>query len=553
VSAIDIGVVLLWIGLSVVAGVWAGRGAKTAEAWFAADRDLPWWAVGTSMVATTFAADTPLVVAGYVASGGIARNWRWWWLGAAGMVSVAVFARLWRRLPILTDVELTDLRYSGAPARWLRKFKALWFGVIMNTLILAWVMAAMRTLVAVITDGAVPPNLTVGALFALAVAYTTTAGLRGVVVTDVLQFGLAMFGAVAVAVLSWVKVGGLEGFRTAFAAQDLSWEDTTALLPGGEGGVEIAWIALALWWTARQVDGGGYLAQRLFSARDERHATLGYLWFVIAHICLRPWPWVVAALAGLAWWGTPESADALYPMVMLEVLPVGLLGLVVASFFAAFMSTVDTQLHWGAALVARDLIGERDGWSTTTVARTAVIVLGLLGAIASGFVDDLQLAWELAFSITAGLGTVYAARWLWWRTNAFSEAAAMLWAGIAMYSFPESWGFPMRACMIGLTSPLVWIPVTYLTRPTSSDVLQRFWQLARPPGRGWAAISGSAGASMGPSLAIWGFGTVAVYTALVGSGWLLLGHPVQGLAACGVSVVAAWRCGVRVRKSVDES
>ncbi len=554
---IDLTVLVTWLVLSVGAGIWAGRrSSHTAEGFFAADRSLPWWVVGTSMVATTFAADTPLVVSGLVVSRGIVGNWTWWWLGAAGLASVFLFAHLWRRAQVLTDAELTELRYSGPPAAFLRGLKAVWFGGLMNILTIAWVMGAMSKVLAVVLD--LPPTLlglpsaqaVVLGLFLLTVVYTTASGLFGVVATDVIQFVVAMLGSITLAALAWVRVGGAEGLSEALTTAGFTPSNHLTLWPTFEGGWSsdgalVGTVLLITWWGSKQIDGGGYLAQRLFAAKDERHATLSYLWFTVANLCLRPWPWIMVGLVGMALLGPLDDPERYYPAMMQELLPPGLFGLLLASFLAAFMSTIDTQLNWGSSVLTRDLVVRfwRPRATTgdqVTIGRLVILTLAAVGAAASMYIDSLRGAWELAFSVTAGLGTVYIARWYWWRTNAYSELTAMIVAAVGTFTlpviigstgwFPPEWArFPFNAAIITLVGLPIWIGVTLATRPTERSVLDHFQALVHPGGPGWRRLYPDAPSLKGVGLRIL-VGSIAVYGVLMGTGMVILGPVWPGLA-----------------------
>lgn len=590
-TPLDIVVILAWLAVSVVAGLWfARRASRSAEDFFAAGRSLPWWIVGTSMVATTFAADTPLAVSGWVASHGIAENWVWWTFGLTGTVAVFLFAPLWRRSGVLTDAELVELRYGPGAGRWLRRFKALWFGVFYNGLVLAWVIKAMvkigATLMGVspetpireVWGGAGPLGdlslaaVVVAALFVFAVIYTAAAGLWGVVITDLLQFALAIGTSLMLGILAWNAAGGLGGLQQGFEHHGFDWASTTALLPveGGLDGASAGLLVLLglLWWSGTNIDGGGYLAQRLFAARDERHAIWAYMWFTVAHIVLRPWPWILVALAGMALIGPVDDAETYYPRMMLTLLPAGALGLMIASFLAAFMSTIDTQLNWGASLLVHDLwrplaahlgLPERE----VLASRVSVVLLAAVGATASFLIADIGTAWKLAISITAGLGAVYAARWLWWRVSAWSEISAMAsaalltglfsllasqhpalaqggdgWAWLA--PLPPGWlSFPFSAGATVLISLPIWLTVTWLTPPPSAETLRGFAEIVRPGGPGWPRPLRGPG---GPTLKILAgilIAAVGIYGALLGVGWTLLGHLAWGLSALGIAVLAA--------------
>lgn len=569
---LDIAMVVAWLVLSFGAGLWAGRkGTSDTDGFFLAGRSLPWWAVGTSMVATTFAADTPLAVAGYVATGGVHDNWKWWFTGIGAVATTYAFARLWRRSGVVTDAEIAELRYGGRAASVLRVLKAVWFGGFLNLLVIAWVMRAMRTVTEVVlglgpdaTIAGLPAGIAVVlGLFLLATVYTVTSGLWGVVVTDLLQFGLAMAGAIGLAVLAWSAAGGLGGLQAGFATHGFDWDATTTLVPLGDPAwdghtAKLAVLVGVTWWAAKNVDGGSYLAQRLLAAKDESHAIRGYLWFSVANIAIRPWPWVIVGLAGMAAMGPVEDPRTYYPEMMVRLLPPGALGLMVASFLAAFMSTIDTQLHWGCSLLVNDvyrpfIAPDAPDAHHLRVSRAVVLGLAVLGALASFAVTDINLAWELALSVTAGLGSVYALRWYWWRISAWSELAAMavamggsfalgaartardaaVAAGTWSAPFPSGWlDFPFDAAILTAVSIPVWLAVTLLTPPCDRDHLRRFYARVRPGGPGWRAVAGDLPgfASDGPGLpeAV-GFvgGLGVVFGSLLAVGAALLGRPAE--------------------------
>lgn len=588
-AAIDWVILGGWMLFTLGVGFWFSRRAsESTESFFVSGRSLSWWVVGTSMVATTFAADTPLAVSGFMAKGGIVDNWMWWTLGLSGMASVFLFAKLWRRSGVLTDAELVELRYGGEEAAWLRGIKAVWFGVIQNCLILAWVMAAMAKITTVVLgldDGDVLFTVALGSeelalksnvavmlgLFLIATIYTSASGMWGVVTTDVVQFVMAITIAVVFGVISWNAVGGLAGLESGFVEHGLDWEATTRMVPElttRKGGEFLLYVGV-IWWSQYTIDGGGYLAQRLFAAKDERHAAFGYLWFTVAHICLRPWPWIVVGLCGLAMYGAAgegrvvEDPEKYYPVLMTELLGPGLFGLMVASFLAAFMSTIDTHLNWGASLVVNDVYKrfvkrDADERQLLRVSRVTIVALAFLGALASLEVDSIKWAWTLAFSVTSGVGTVYIARWYWWRPNAWSEISAMAFAAAMTALFwaietdyqargadvPWWTVYPGSAAITAVGSIACWISVTLFTRPVAREHLERFYDKVRPGGAGWRAIAGgradfeSDGPGAGAFVGIVG-GCLACYGALFSVGYFLLGRTGAGAIALAAFAVGA--------------
>lgn len=516
----DIAIVLCYLVLVFGIGLFLSkRASRSTEEFFVSGRSLPWWIVGTSMVATTFAADTPLVVSGLVAQGGIYKNWLWWQYGIGAMVTVFLFSRLWRRAGITTDAELIELRYDGRAAAALRAYRATWFGLFQNVLVIAWVMKAMAKIVLVVTGwegeaimGLNAEVFTVLVLFLVAVTYTALSGLWGVVITDFLQFVLAMGAAVYLAVVALRGLGGVQGVEAGILANGFDLGEMLRMVPRAAAlteanpFTEFLILIGIVWWASYSIDGGGYLSQRLFAAKNERHSALGFLWYNVAHIALRPWPWIIVGLCGIAMFGTVDDPETYYPMVMRTVLPPGFFGVAIASFFAAFMSTIDTQLNWGSSLLVNDLYRRffRKGKSEReylTAARLSILVLALLGAASSFAVRDISFAWKLVLAVTAGIGTVYIARWYWWRVNAWSEITAMAvallctivftllgrtqrFAGAAFVTFPFSTAITV------LVSLPAWVSVTLVTRPVGREHLRAFYRRVHPGGVGWRQIAG---------------------------------------------------------------
>ncbi len=520
ISGWDFTVLMCYLILVFGIGLYLSkRASRSTEEFFVSGRSLPWWIVGTSMVATTFAADTPLVVSGLVAQGGIYENWLWWQYGIGAMAAVFLFSRLWKRAGITTDAELIELRYDGRAAAALRGYRATWFGLFQNVLIIAWVMKAMAKIVLVVTGwegetimGLHAEVFTVLVLFVIAVGYTALSGLWGVVITDFLQFILAMGAAIYLAIAAVRGLGGMEAVKEGIAAKGFDPGELFRMVPRSASLLEAnpftEFLILigVVWWASYSIDGGGYLSQRLFAAKDERHSALGFLWYNVAHIALRPWPWIVVGLCGMAMFGRVEDPETYYPMVMRSVLPPGLFGIALASFFAAFMSTIDTQLNWGSSLLINDLYRRfvRKGRSEReylVAARLSVLLLALLGALGSFAVRDISFAWKLVLAVTAGIGTVYIARWYWWRVNAWSEISAMAAALVCTIAFAllgrtERFAdaafveFPYSMALTVIVVLPAWVTVTLLTRPVATEHLRLFYGRVRPGGAGWRKIAG---------------------------------------------------------------
>ncbi len=575
--------------LAVVAGtlgvalLFARKAGGSLEDYFVSGRSLPWWLAGTSIVATTFACDTPLAITEGIRDGGIYRSWLWWCLAGGHVLGVVMLARLWRRSRLVTDVSLIEIRYDGPSATVLQVFRAVYFGIVWNLFVIGWVVRAMLAILSasvgrpltgdaaalelggVALSGPQVHALAVAGLMLLATAYSLFSGLWGVVVSDLVQFGIAMVGAVLLAVYSVNAAGGLDALLVHEAVQG----HTDIVPPLGGGFTQplalfLVYVGL-MSYTDKTVDSGGYIAQRLLAAKDERHGTLAMLWFVVAHYALRPWPWVMVALASLVLLpaGTVAHIDA-YPQVIMQVLPAGLRGLVVASLLAAFTSTVNSQLNWGASYLTRDVYvrlwrPEAAPRELVWVGRAVTLALMASAAVVSYHMDGVEKAWKFLALLGAGSGLVLLGRWLWWRINAASEIAVLSAAfvgGIALrvvlpaVNARTGWtwspygteravfplGFEFELPLVVAVSTMAWIVATWLTRPTSPTRLRDFYLRTRPPGPGWSAVAAECGLRQprGVLRAIalaWGLGVTFVFGWLLGLGGLLLGQPVWGLVA----------------------
>lgn len=567
---IDWTIIVLYFVASAGVGIfYAKRAGKNMQEFFLSGRNLPWWLAGTSMVATTFAADTPLAVTELVARNGIAGNWLWWNFLFGGMLTVFFFARLWRRAGILTDVEFVEIRYTGKPAAFLRGFRSLYLGIFMNCVIMGWVNLAM----AAILEGMFGiPRSQVMLYIALALivtaVYSALSGLWGVAVTDAFQFILAMVGCIVLAfvVLALPEVGGIAGLQAKLPA----W--TFRFLPVVGGGGEDLGVGSALalsvaaflayvgvqWWAAwypgAEPGGGGYVAQRMMSAKDEKHSLYATLWFTVAHYCIRPWPWIIVGLATLVLYPAlgPDEKRLGYVFAMRDHLPMGLKGLLVASFFAAYMSTISTQLNWGTSYIMNDFYRRfvnpaADDRSLVRTARITTILIMLFSLVVTAMLDTISGAWTFIIEAGAGLGLVLILRWYWWRVNAWSEISAMITPMIAYglisrfttIQFPES-----LFSIVGITT-IVWILVTYLTPPVPEATLKEFYHRVHPGGIGWRPIARLVPDVKGDEGFVglfldWLAGVVLVYAMLFGIGKLIFGEVVLGLVLIAVGLGAAW-------------
>lgn len=549
VTTIDYIIIAAYLVFALVVGALLGRRAsKSMSEYFAAGRDLPWWVAGTSMVATTFAADTPLAVSGLVRKQGVAGNWFWWNGVFANMLGTFLFAPLWRRSGVLTDLEFIRLRYDGKGAHVLRGFRVLYSSLIYNSIVMGWVIVGALKIVRA-TFGWEPWE-TLGVLIVITFIYTFSAGLWGVVMTDLLQFVLAVTGAVWLGIAALLSVGGSEALVNQLAERGLL--ERLAIIPTPE--MRDLWIAfltyvLLQWWAVGRPDGEGYIAQRILATRDERHATLAFLWFAFAHYVIRPWWWLLVGLASLIL--IPEAIpqnlggdEAAYPMLMGRLLPAGVLGIMVASLLAAFMSTMDTQMNWAASYLTNDFYRayirkEAPEGHYVLVGRMLTALILALGVGVSLLTVDISAAWMLLAGLNAGIGTVSVLRWLWWRVNAWSELGAMLtalltntliyvlgWQKVAPFDMlTTQQGFPYRLMIIVGVTQVAWVAVTLLTRPVSRERLVDFYRRVRPPGW-WGNIAREAGVT--PTRWDWQWifgwlgGVLLIYGGLFALGGLLL-------------------------------
>jgi SSS family solute:Na+ symporter len=671
-TTLDLAIIIGFIVASLVVGATFFKSASTSvESFFVADRKYPWWLAGTSIVATTFAADTPLAVSGIVATDGISGNWIWWCWAIAHLTSTFFFARLWRRSGVITDAEITELRYGGAAAAWLRGLKAIYFGVFVNCLTMAWVIAAMVKISRAFFPG-FHPTWVIVVCVTVTVAYTTLGGFRGVVITDLVQFTIGMVGSIILAVLAVKSLGGMgtrassEGDGTGLlGALDRTYRTTTGevdhlleFLPGSEHPsippVFFVVLLIAGWW--RYAEGNGYIVQRLASAKNEAHAVGASLWFTVAHNALRPWPWILVGLVSLVVFPKlsdepldqlrmrvtqrnatveivvePASLDVAtggdvtltnlrpgcraivfdqtvpvvdgratfapfsrgglttidvvcgdaaaerlsirgfsvrlkdremaYPLLMKLMLPAGLLGLVIASLIAAFMSTIDTHTNWGASYLVNDLYRrfyapDRDPKHYVVVSRLAIVLMAVIAGIAASYIESIATVWRFLIMLGAGLGSVTAARWYWSRVTPFAEFAAI---GVTTF-LAIGLEITGAATLLGGENPLfigalpewqkivlvagmslaTWIPVSLFGPKNDDAALARFVERVRPWGPGWGTRASHDGTSVWRSLLGVGLGLVIVFGTLFGIGELLLGSTLIGIAGVviGISLIA---------------
>ncbi len=534
-------------------------GSSTAE-FFTSGRSAPWWLVGVSMVATTFSTDTPNLVTNLVREKGVANNWQWWAFLLTGMATVFFYARLWRRSRVLTDLEFYEIRYAGRAATFVRGFRAVYLGLFFNCVIMASVNLAAAKIANVMLGWPMWQTLVICAV--LNIAFAATSGLWGVLVTDFIQFGIAMAGSFAAAyfALQQAEVGGLAGLVQRIDPQTLS------LIPDfGDWGMTLSVLVIPLtvqWWSVwypgAEPGGGSYIAQRMLASKSERDALAGTLFFNVAHYALRSWPWIIVALASILVYPTLADIGRTFPYVdpslighdmaypaMLRFLPVGWLGLMVAGLLAAYVSTISTHLNWGTSYLVHDFYRRfmkpgRDEKHYVMVARMVTALLMLLAGLLTFRLQTAAKTFQLLLSIGAGTGLIYLLRWFWWRINAWSEISAMASSFLTSLllflrdtpAHPVSPVFSLLVT-VGITT-VVWLTVTLLTEPADRPTLVKFYRLVRPAGPGWKPIAAEAGPVESPdslpqSLLGWVLGCTFVYAALFGTGSFIYGKTAQGL------------------------
>jgi solute:Na+ symporter, SSS family len=549
------------------------RAGKNVNEFFLSGRNVPWWLAGTSMVATTFAADTPLAVTGLVAKGGIAGNWIWWSFVASGMLTVFFYARLWRRCGVMTDIEFNEIRYSGKPAAFLRGFRALYLGIPINCIILGWVNLAMvKILMLVLGITRLEALMVVLGLIAVTSLISTMSGLWGVLVTDLFQFVVKMGMVITLAVAAIHAVGGMDILKLKLAAIDAargaragSHNSVLSFIPD----VHSTWMPLitfcvylslnwwATWYPGAEPGGGGYVAQRMFCARDEKHSLLATLWFNVAHFAIRPWPWILVALASLVLFPGLKDPETGYVRVMITCLPPSLRGLMVAAFAAAYMSTIATQLNWGASYIVNDFYRrfirkQASDKHYVSISQWTTVLLTVVSAVITFYMESISGAWKLLIVTGAGTGGVLLLRWFWWRINAWSEISAMTAAFVTSLSLQLYWQFDsddprgfaqIMLITVGVTTA-VWLLVTLLTPPESKETLVSFYRRCRPGLAGWRPIAAYA-PEVKPSRDVlynfldWICGCVLIYGALFGVGKLLLGEMAEALVLLAAAVFGA--------------
>ena len=572
-GVIDWVIVVLYLALSFgVAAYFSKRAGKSMEEFFLSGRNLPWWIAGTSMVATTFAADTPLAVTEIVARDGIAGSWLWWNFILGGVFTVFFFARLWRRAGVVTDVEIIELRYSGRPGAFLRGFRAVYLGLFINTVIMGWVNVAMASILEGIFG--IPASQVLYYLFALLLfvaIYSAMSGLWGVAANDAIQFVVAMAGTTSLAfvVLSLPEVGGISGLQAKLPewvfrfTPSVGAQPTVGVGEAAAGGVLsltvsafVAYIFVqwwASWYPGSEPGGGGFIAQRMLSSKDERHSLLATLWFTIAHYCIRPWPWIIVGIASLVLYPdlAPEERKMGYIYAMRDHLPAGLRGLLVAAFLAAYMSTMTTLLNWGTSYLVNDFYKRFTKPNASEkhyvgISRLATFALMVASVLVTLIMETISGAWQFMIEAGAGIGLVLILRFYWWRINAWSEIVATI-TPFFIYAYMTQFTdvtFPNTLFYIVGGTTASWLLATYVTQPVDHEHLVRFYRLIRPGGIGWRKYAREvpdvvADSGYGRLFLDWLLGVTLIYGALFGVGKLIFGSTTEGLTILAIGAVAA--------------
>ena len=576
-SGIDWAIMAVYFALSLGIGLAvARRSGKDFGSFFLAGRNMPWWLLGISMVATTFSTDTPNLVTDIVRSNGTFGNWTWWAFLLTGLLTVFLYAKLWRRSGVLTDVEFYELRYSGKMAAFLRGFRAAYLGILFNVLIMASVTLAAIKIGSVMLGWTPLRTVTVAATVTM--IYSAAGGLRGVVLTDLVQFGLAMTGSIgaAIYVLGLPEVGGLDGLLANGQVREaMEFLPDFASMSWGEL-MPVFLIPLAVqWWASyypgAEPGGGGYVAQRMLSARNEKEATGAVLLFNALHYALRPWPWILVALASLvvfpdlasialAFPDVPEQVvrnDLAYP-AMLTFLPAGLLGIVVTSLAAAYMSTMSTQVNWGSSIVVNDIYHrflnrEATEAEQVWVGRISTVGLMVLACGLALLLENSLQVFNIILQIGAGTGLLFILRWFWWRINAESELAAMIVSFlVAVYFTYNDHGladWTRLTIGVGITTA-AWMLVALFTPDTDRATLVSFYEKVRPAGPGWGPVAEEAHPAardatrreddMGASLLAVAAGAAAIYGVLFATGFVLYGRFGPAALSAAVSLAGVW-------------
>ncbi len=579
ISLLDWFIVVAYLFLSLVIGIYFTRRASgSISSYFVSGRNLPWWIIGTSMVATTFAADTPLVITGWVRTEGIWKNWFWWNYIFSHIFIVFVFSRLWRRAEVITDNELIELRYNGKPAAFLRGFKAFYFSTLFNFIVMGWVISAMAKVLKVFFG--VETTLAIFVCMAIAFFYTMMSGLWGVALTDFLQYFVALIGTIVLAwvVISSPEIGGFPGFfeKINGLKSHISFFMTpSGGIPVSEGFwsssffVFLVYVTI-IWWSSHNADGGGYFIQRICSAKNEHHTLLGTAWFSLNHYVIRLWPWILIAVASLIVYPnasvTGGDNEAMYVVVVRDFLGSGLTGLLIVSFLAAFMSTLSTQLNWGASYLMNDIYRRfiRKNASEAHyifISRVCTFILTVFAGYLAFHIKNIGKAWIFLWAMSAGIGLVLVLRWFWWRINAWSEISALassLITILVLTIFTRLQKVPIELkhqIIVIPVSIVSWLLVTYLTDPEPKETLFKFYNRVRPWGF-WGPVREMnpfiTPPSFFPVVINWLLGIAFIFFAMVGIGKLLFGYLTIGSILISISACSGILIYIRLKREFRE-
>ena len=582
-STIDYVLIITFFAITLFIGIYVSKqSGKSSAEYFLSGRSMPWWLLGVSMVATTFSTDTPNLVTDIVRNNGVSGNWVWWAFLITGLLTVFVYAKLWRKSRVNTDIEFYELRYGGAPAKFLRGFRAIYLGIIFNILAMAGVTLAAIKIGGIMLG--LEPWETVIYAGVITVIFSALGGFRGVVYTDFILFFTAMAGALGAAyyLVGLPEIGGLDALL-----KHENVVDKLAILPDfsdKEALITLLIIPLAVqWWSSwypgAEPGGGGYIAQRMLAAKNENHAIGATFFFNIMHYALRPWPWIIVALASLVIFPDLASIQEAFPNVaedklghdlaysaMLTKLPHGLLGLVLASLVAAYMSTISTHLNWGASYIVNDFYKQQINKDASekelvSIGRISTVLLMVFSALFALVLQNALQLFDIILMFGAGTGLIFILRWFWWRINAWSEISAMFVSGIVSvllnftslgdYYFGDEGLMPSYAKfpMVVLITTLVWLIVTFLTQAESKEVLQNFYKKIQPGGPGWSKIINEAkteniellntneGWSVPSGIIAMLVGCVLIYSVMFATGYFIYGDYTNAILLTGVAVI----------------
>jgi len=562
-SVIDWLIIGAYLLLSFGIGIYWGRGSnQSLKSYFLGGSNNAWWLAGLSMVATTFAADTPLAVSEIVCKNGISGNWIWWNMLIGGVLTSFFFAKYWKRANVTTDLEIISLRYSGTPAVILRVFRAIYLGLFMNAIIIGWVNFAMLKILMLFFDLELVTALQV--LFGLMLFtafYSAFGGLKGIMVTDAVQFGISMLGCIfmAIYVVSLPEIGGMKGILQKIPEKYLNFFPSSSEIPAS---VWLSYLLLnwwAMWYPGAEPGGGGYVAQRMMSTNSEKEAILSTLFFQFAHYALRPWPWIIIGLCALILYPQPEYHATSFVLIMKNYLPTGLKGLLLVAFFSAYMSTLSTQLNWGTSYIVNDGISVVFNFSEKILLRLSKIIVFLMMLFSlwmSTQIESVKQAWELLLQCGAGIGFVLIMRWFWWRISAWSEITATITPPILLFLayHLESLSFLKETTnmhwIVLISVFITWI-VTFLAPPTDYPTLIKFYQRVKPLGF-WGQFQDHKQQKnyFGYLLGGWCVAVIGIYAGLFGVGYLLLGNYFNALLGLLLSFLSLYLVQ-RILKYID--